>query len=202
MNVYIFVDAASGRKKEVGRELSDRTAMTVWGYGADQNHYLLDFVYDRINLAERTSELFSLVRFWKPNVVFYEEVGLMADVEHMQDVMNREGYHFSIVPLKQSVKKETRIRSSQPLYEQHRIWFPRLLRKVSPSDGRVYFPVTEMVEEEYLAFPGCRHDDGIDCIANLVHPTVVASASFPMETESPIIDFEQKGKEAWNPWRR
>lgn len=205
MNVYIFVDAASGKRKEVGRELSDRTSMQVWGYGEDENRYLLDFVYDRINLTERTTELFDLVRFWKPNCVFYEEVGLMADIEHMQDVMNRDGYHFSIVPLKQSVKKETRIRSSQPLYEAHKIWFPKFLRKVSVADGRIYFPVTEMVEEEYDNFPGCRHDDGIDCAANLVHPTVVASTTFPSGEQDEVIGWSgdpSRANTKWSPFKR
>lgn len=51
MNVYLFVDPSSGKRKETGRERSDRTAMQVWGFGADGNDYLLDFVYDRMNLA-------------------------------------------------------------------------------------------------------------------------------------------------------
>ena len=201
LNVYVFVDASSGKRKETGKETSDRTAMQVWGYGEDENYYLLDFVYDRINLTERTEALFDLVRFWKPNVTFYEEVGLMADIPHMQDVMNREGVHFPIVPLKQSVKKETRIRGAQPLFEARRVWFPKYLRKVR-ADGQVHFPVQDMIEEEYKTFPGCRHDDGIDCLANLMHPQVVSGTHFPMgETAVGREDAAARANTKWKPFR-
>ena len=204
MNTYIIVDAASGKKKEVGKEKSDRTAMQVWGYGQDENYYLLDFEYDRLNLTERTERLFDLVRFWRPLNVFYEEVGLMADVEHIQYVQNREGYHFGIYPLPQSVKKETRIRGAQPLFEAHRIWLPKFLKKVR-ADGSVHFPVQEMIDEEYRLFPGCRHDDGIDCLANLTHPHIVAATTFPRGTnEDETIGWEDDKTQAntkWSPWR-
>ena len=179
MNVYMFVDPSSGRHKEVGRERSDRTAMAVVGYGADGNRYLLDLVYDRLNLAERTAAAFDLWATWRPTTVFYEQVGMQADVEHIRERQEATGWHFSIVPLPQKVEKETRIRALQPDFEAHRWWFPCLLRKQSYSDGRIYFPLQELVEEEYRCFPGCRHDDGLDCLAHTMHPLVAACTAFP-----------------------
>jgi len=180
MSVYLFVDPSSGKKKETGREKSDRTAMQVWGFGADGNDYLLDFVYDRMNLAERTQAAFDLYETWKPANTFYEEVGMQADIEHILGEQNRLGWHFNIVPLPQKVVKEARIRALQPGFEQHRVWFPKFLRKQSYSDHRVYFPLQEMIEEEYDCFPGCNHDDGLDCMAHRLHPLVVSMISRPM----------------------
>lgn len=182
MNVYIFVDSANSKK-----ENADFTTMWVLGYCADGNYYALDLVHDRLSLSERTRELFDLVRFWKPNNVFWEQIGAMSDVAHIQDVMNREGWHFGITALNHRIAKETRIRSLQPQFEAHRIWLPRYLRKTA-VDGHVYFPITEFVENEYKIFPGCRHDDMIDPLADINDKEVIAATTFPQETfggESP-----------------
>lgn len=179
MNVYMFVDPSSGRKKDVGKELNDRTAITVVGYGADGNRYLLDFVYDRMNLAERTQCIFDLYQIHRPNNIFYEQIGLQADIEHILYVQNQVGWHFPITPIGQTVKKETRIRGLQPDMEAGRWWFPKVLKKLSYADGRVYFPLEELIEEEYSKFPACKHDDGLDALANVYHPVVLSSTSFP-----------------------
>lgn len=180
MSIYMLCDPSSGRKKEVGRGRSDRTAMMVVGLGADGNDYLLDMQYDRLNLEQRTRCAFDMYETWRPANTFYEQVGMQADIEHIQGEQNRLGWHFNITPLPQKTAKEVRIRSLQPGFENHRIWFPKFLRKQSYADGRVYFPVQEMVEEEYDTFPGCFHDDGLDCLAHTRHPLFVAMTSRPL----------------------
>ena len=198
MGVYLFVDPSSGKKKEAGREKSDRTAMEVWGFGADGNDYLLDMVYDRMNLEERTRCAFDLYATWRPAITFYEQIGMQADIEHIIGEQNRLGWHFSITPLPQKVAKETRIRSLQPGFENHRIWFPKFLRKQSYADGRIYFPVQEMVEEEYRTFPGCVHDDGLDCMAHTRHPLVAGAITRPLLSENPFDRPESyRANTAW-----
>lgn len=203
MNIYMFVDPSSGRKKEVGKELNDRSSIVVIGYGMDGNRYVLDWVYDRMNLQERTQCCFDLYQIWRPKNVFYEQVALQADVEHILYVQNQVGWHFPITPFGQSVKKETRIRGLQPDFEAGRWWFPKLLKKVSYADGRVYFPITEMIEEEYSKFPACKHDDGLDSLASVYHPLVSASTTFPeLGAMEAIEDWEthNRANTNWKPW--
>lgn len=205
MNLYMFVDPSSGKKKEVGREKSDRTAIQVWGFGADGNDYLLDFQYDRLNLEQRTRCVFDMVKTWGVSNVFYEQVGMQADVEHIVGEQNRLGWHFPITPLPQKVVKEARIRALQPAFEAGRMWFPQFLRKQSYADGRIYFPVTEMVEEEYNTFPACFHDDGLDCMAHTHHPLVVSMVSRPLLGDAGFYERDTKGREIYRAnteWKR
>lgn len=181
MNVYIFVDSANVKKKQKDQD-PDFTTMLAVGYGGDQNYYLLDAVHDRLNLKERTDALFELHRKWRPNTVFWEQVGAMSDVAHIQDVMDRESWHFSIVPLNHTVAKDTRIRSLQPLFEAGRMWLPRTLPKTC-ADGNVRDLIEYFVKEEYKVFPGCKHDDFIDPLADINDIPVKASTSFPQEDE-------------------
>lgn len=177
MRVYIMVDSANS--KLVGKTNDpDFTVMTVWGWGRDGNYYLLDAVRDRIDLAGRSDTIFALVERWHPNAVFWESVGAMADTQHIRLEQDRRGYRFSIVELKQRVPKIDRIGWLVPLFEQRRIWFPvRILR--ARDDGRAYDFVNDFLNDEYLPYPASRHDDMLDCIANLRHPTVISNASFP-----------------------
>lgn len=179
MNVYVFVDSANAKKKQKDQD-PDYTTMWVIGYGSDQNYYLLDCVHDRLNLKERTDRLFDLHRKWRPNNVFWEQVGAMSDVAHVQDVQDREGWHFSVVPLNHTVAKDTRIRSLQPLFEAHRIWMPRTMPRLC-ADGNVRDMIRDFVDDEYLVFPGSRHDDMIDPLADICDNEVRMSTSFPQE---------------------
>ena len=197
MNVYILVDSANSKK-----ENADYTTMWALGFGADRNYYILDLIHDRLSLSERTRELFDLVKFWAPNNVFWEQVGAMSDVAHIQDVMDREGWHFGITALNHRIAKETRIRSLQPQFEAHRIWLPKYLRKTA-VDGHIYFPVTEFIENEYKIFPGCKHDDMIDPLADINDQEVINSTSFPQEqADDDIISWQDSKQGAANTkWR-
>lgn len=181
MNVYIFVDSANAKKKQKNQD-PDYTTMWVIGYGADENYYILDGIHDRLNLKERTDAIFELHRKWRPNNVFWEQVGAMSDVAHLQDVMDRESWHFSIVPLNHTVHKDTRIRSLQPLFEGGMIWLPRTLPKLC-ADGNVRDVIAEFIDDEYNVFPGCKHDDMIDPLADICDTAVKVATSFPQAEE-------------------
>jgi hypothetical protein len=85
MTKYLLVDAAHSKKKG-----SDYTAMWVVGLSNDENYYVLDIVRDRLSLTERADRLLQLHRKWKPAEVRYERYGLQADIEHIEDRMERE----------------------------------------------------------------------------------------------------------------
>ena len=106
----------------------------------------------------------------------------MSDVEHVRWVMNnQQNYRFSIVPLSRGPadNKRMRIETLQAPFESHRIWMPRKLMQPM-SDGTVRDVIYEFIEEEYKFYPIVQHDDGLDCLADIMDVPVVAMAAFPM----------------------
>lgn len=193
MNVYTFVDSANSKK-----ENADYTTMVTIGYAQDQNFYLLDLVHDRMNLKERTDAIFEINRKFRPIVTFWEQIGAMADISHIQLEQDRLGWHFSIHPLNHRVAKDTRIRSLQPHFENARIWLPRTMAKLC-ADGNVRDTIREMIDDEYLVFPGCKHDDILDPLADICDQEVIAATSFPREE---IDDGSGGVYQANTTWRR
>src|SRR3569623_70145 len=162
MNIYILVAPANEKKKT-----SDYTAIEVVGLGADRNYSTLDMVRDRLSLTERADALFRLHKKWRPINVGYEKYGMLADVQHIKDRMERENYRFSIVELGGSMPKNDRIRRLIPVFEQGRWYLPDTLYRTN------YEKVTQdlveiFINEEYLAFPVSVHDDMMDIKARVL----------------------------------
>ena len=174
-NIYILVDPASEKKKN-----NDYTVITVIGLGQDKNYYLLDAVRDRLNLTERTTKLFDLVRRWNPLSVGYEKYGMQADIEHIKYVQEQEGYRFNIVPLGGQMGKLDRIRRLVPLFENKRFYLPRRLLYVG-QDMKGYDFISQFVGE-YIDFPVSAHDDMLDCVARITDETLMAVFPQVMET--------------------
>ena len=172
-NRYILVDPASAKKKD-----SDYTAMWVLELREDQNYYAVDMVRDRLNLTERAQRLFDLHRKWRPLKVGYERYGMQADIEHIKDRQEREGYRFPIVELGGSTPKADRIKRLIPLFEQGRMYLPES-HPATQYDGRNVDLVEQFVNEEYLAFPVGHHDDSLDSLARILDADL--NAQFPME---------------------
>lgn len=164
LNIYILCDPASEKKTS-----SDYTVIMVIGLGADDNYYLIDALRDRLNLKERADALFGFHREYRPNEVGYEKYGMQADIEHMEDRMNRENYRFAITELKGNIPKNDRIRKLTPLFEAGRIYIPRVLWKRT-YDGRSVDLIQSFIQDEYRAFPVGVHDDMLDCMARICDP--------------------------------
>jgi phage terminase large subunit-like protein len=177
MNKYLLVDPASSRKKE-----SDFTAMGVIGLGDDNNYYLLDGIRDRLGLTERGDALFALHRRWRPQAVGYERYGMMADVEHFKDRMQRENYRFEITELAGQMAKPDRIRRLIPIFESGRFHLPEVLHKVN-YEGIQRDLVHDFIYEEYLDFPVALHDDFFDMLSRIVDPELNAIWPKPVVAE-------------------
>jgi predicted phage terminase large subunit-like protein len=161
MNRYVIVDPARTQKKT-----SDFTAMVVVGLHVDGNHYLIDAVYDRLNLKQRAETLIALHRQWKPLITGYKKIGAEADLDYMTEAQSRENYRFTVQPLAEVGAKEARIERLAPDFEASRWWLPDTLWKTD-TEGSVRELVAQFVDEEYLAFPAGRHDDFFDALSGI-----------------------------------
>ena len=178
LNLYILVDPASSKKRD-----SDYSVFAVVGLGPDGNYYLVHAVRDRLNLTERAGLLFRLHHQYRPAGVGYEHYGMQADVEHIESEMERRNYRFAVTPLGGAMPKPDRIRRLVPIFEQGRFYLPETLPFLD-HEGRSRDFAREFVNEEFLAFPVCGHDDMLDCLSRVVEPDL--QAVFPRyEPERP-----------------
>lgn len=98
LNVYILGDPSKGSPNR----RSDNTSISVIGIDSANNRYILDGYRHRMRLTARWTALKTLHKKWKrmPGVltvqVGYEQYGLQTDLEHFQDKMRQENYHFAI----------------------------------------------------------------------------------------------------------
>lgn len=174
-NTYVVVDPAGEKKKG-----SDYTVIAAIGLAPDQNYYLLDAVRDRMNLTERTSKLFEFHRKYNPIDTGYEKYGMQSDIEHIQYVQEKENYRFNITALGGPMPKNDRIKRLIPVFEQKRFYLPQAIT-FKDYEGKTVDFVHDFVNEEYLAFPVCIHDDMLDCIARILEQKL--DAKFPKKRE-------------------
>ena len=187
MNKYILCDPAGEQRKE-----NDFTSIWVIGLGADQNYYALDVVRDRLNLPDRGKEIMRLHRKWKPLEVRYERYGMMADVQYIRELQERENYRFDVVEVAGNrLKKEDRIRRLLPIFAENRFYLPQSLY-YTDHEGVPRDLVREFTETEVLAFPAGVHDDMLDSLCRLCDTegrmnaqTRALSLIWPMPLEDP-----------------
>jgi phage terminase large subunit-like protein len=177
MNIYITVDPANSKNKD-----SDYTVMWVVGLGSDQNYYLIDGVYDRLDLGERANTLFNLHRRYRPLGVGYEQYGMQADLFYIKEKQELVNYRFKIIELGGSVAKFDRIRGLVPIFKNERFYLPFELKK-KRLDGELVDIVDILVQDEYIPFPVPVHDDGLDCMARILDENL--KAEFPCENKRP-----------------
>lgn len=179
-NTYILVDPAGSKKKG-----SDYSVFWVVGLGADNNYYLLDGRRAKMSLKERTDTLFSLHRKWRPLAVGYEQYGMQADIEHIEEHMELASYRFKVTKLGGATPKMDRIKRLQPKFEQGRFFLPRYI-PTQNENGSVTNLIDIFLSDEYRAFPVCTHDDMLDDLANVLHPDL--NAEFPAKTyRAPVM---------------
>lgn len=166
-NTYILMDPANAKKKS-----SDYTAGWVITLGQDQNIYIRDGIRDRLNLKERTTQLFDWHRKFKPmrdHGVRYERYGKDADIEHILSKQEDETYRFNITEVGGSTSKNDRIKRLLPYFEQKRIFMPRTMHRTDYQ--KVVYDLTQIfINEEYKAFPVPIHDDMLDALARILEP--------------------------------
>ena len=169
MNKYIFVDPASSKAKS-----RDYTAIIVIGMAHDENYYIIDAIRKRnMTLTDKALTLMSLVRTYRPtyNNVYYEEYSMQADIGFIQKIMEDEQFRFTITPLGGKVKKEERIRSLIPLFEQGRVYIPDKMMRAN-EEGVLEDLTQVFIRQEYLPFPYSTNDDLLDALSRITDQKV------------------------------
>lgn len=173
-NRYIVIDTASVQTAE-----ADYTAIWVIAANCDHHYYAVDLVRDKLTMVQRWDEVFKLARKWRPLRVGIEQTGAQDEVEYARERMRRENYHFNIVGLRSTVKKERRIEALQGIFEERRFHYSRELHRTC-WDGKEVDMVAAF-RDEYMKFPAVRHDDILDSLAWIKHPDM--NVVFPMSQE-------------------
>jgi len=185
VNFYIVVDPANEKKKE-----SDFTSMWVIGLHRDRNYYLYDGIHDKLNLTERANTLFDFHRQYHPLGVGYEQYGMQADIQHIEMLQDLRNYRFVITKLAGSTPKNDRIRRLVPIFENSRMYLPRILYRRNFEGQRVDI-IKSLIDDEYNLFPVSIHDDMLDNLANIVHPDMQAQFPMVMEPDDILTPAEQ-----------
>lgn len=185
MNRYILVDPASGRRRQEKGADNDYVVFMVLGLGMDRKYRVLDIIRDRLQLGDRARKLFELHRKWRPIKVGYEEYGMQADIEHIKLEQDRLNYSFDIVPLGGSMPKTDRIKRLVPVFEQGNMLLPDSCTHQG-WDGSVYDGTQVFLDQEYRAFPVCKHDDMLDCLARILEPELMVE--WPEERPQAVSD--------------
>jgi hypothetical protein len=192
-NIYIIMDPANEKKKH-----SDYTAGWVLEACEDQKVRVREILRDRLGLIERTDWLMKMHRRYtglgkKPLGVGYEKYGKDADIDHIEDVMDRESYKFRITPLGGGMAKEDRIRLLIPMFSvddskgiECDILLPTEYYAVN-YEGRREDLVRIFIDDEYNAFPIMEHDDMLDALARIKDDDM--RLTFPMPL-TPGADYE------------
>jgi hypothetical protein len=100
---------------------------------------------------------------------------MQSDIQHIEYVQDKEDFRFMIMPLGGNTAKNDRIRTLVPVFEQGRMYLPYNL--VRESEGKSVDLVQRFLNDEYLTFPFCVHDDMLDCLARILEPDL--NAMFP-----------------------
>lgn len=183
MNKYIMVDPANSKKSN-----ADSTCMWVVGYGSDRKIYVLDGIKDKINLTERAECLHNLYLRWMPNLVGYEQYGLQADIAYIKEREQRDWHTcMPIQPLGGHLRKEDRIKSLVPIFQNGNILLPRTL-PYTTAEGVPICVVNEFLGE-YVNFPNITHDDMLDCLARITDPAMCCQ--HPAEGKAEMEEYER-----------
>ena len=120
--------------------------------------------------------------------------------------MERLDYRFEVTEVGGTQPKEDRIKRLVPYFEQGRVWMRASMWKTNWENKR-YDLVQAFIEDEYLAFPVCSHDDMLDALSRLfdLFPDGLPwpSRQHDRETQA-VVSYDpfEHGRESHGPQRQ
>jgi phage terminase large subunit-like protein len=182
---YICCDPASTLKKK-----SDYTVMQRWGIDSLGQHYLLEGIRDKLEVAQRIDKLFDMIgRSSNLKWVTWEVTGgRQGDLETIKIEQRKRNKFFMVKEAKTASKdKIDRVRNRlQAPWSQGVFFFPEVLYFRSEYDGKTY-DFVQLYKLEFLQFPFCEHDDLLDA-----HSQMFEEASSLVRGKKAIVVQEKK----------
>ena len=177
-NWYITTDFTT-----TGGTGNDFSGMAVWAVSSNGDHFLVDLVLKKMELAMQYNELFRLVNKYK-RYTGTIEVGIEIDGQQkihlfaIKELMTKKNEYFTIAKQKGGLRegilsksgkggKEGRFSVMVPLFQAGKIWFARELED-TPAMRELRLELEYVTYDEHgrVQF-GSVHDDGLDLISQL-----------------------------------
>ena len=177
-NWYITTDFTT-----TGGTGNDFSGMAVWAVSSNGDHFLVDLVLKKMELAIQYNELFRLVNKYK-RFTGTIEVGIEIDGQQkihlfaIKELMTKKNEYFTIAKQKGGLRegilsksgkggKEGRFSVMVPLFQAGKIWFARELED-TPAMRELRLELEYVTYDEHgrVQF-GSVHDDGLDLISQL-----------------------------------
>lgn len=164
LNIYVFVDPAGTKTNR-----SDYTAILTAGYDINRNVMVIDLIRDKLTLDEKFSHLARIMRRYRPIAIYYEQVGMQADIAYLQQKMQQTNIRFPIIPESPPRGVTKQVRIEQIIFRMNTIYLPHPGDNVFINwQGVPEDMVESMVNDEMMPFPNATHDDALDTLAKAV----------------------------------
>ena len=151
-NLTVFM-ACDPSLTEDEKAKGDYTAIVVVGIDKNNNWYILDAVNEHLSPDQINQKLFELYRYWGTIKIGIESVAFSKLLKPaFEKYVWEKGFNPYVEELKSGgTSKELRIKSLQPLYEQHKIYMPK--------PDFINNDVWAVLYSQLLHFPKSKFDD-------------------------------------------
>ena len=168
---------------EEEKSKGDYTAIVVVGIDHKNDWYILELINEHYSPDQINQKLFELYRYWGTSVIGIESVAFSKLLKPaFEKYVWSKGFQPRVEELKSGGKgKELRIKSLQPLYEQHKVFMPKPDFINNDAYAQLY--------GQLLHFPKSKYDDALDSLAY-----VNSLVQFRVE-KKPMTDIEKRIKE-------
>lgn len=168
LTYYISVDLAVSE-----RDTADYTAIAVIGVNENNHWFLIDGTFGRFKPDDTIDKIFTYVARYRPYSVVIEKVGFqMAMKTFIYNEQVKRGLFFGIDMVTRPNHKNSKLtvlKALQPIVEMGRFWIPDdIMQKFTEE---LISEMSMITVDKILA----KHDDLIDCIAQLTLVDIIAS---------------------------
>ncbi len=187
LTIYMACDPSLTEEEKAK---GDYTAIAVVGIDDKNDWYILDLINEHLSPDQINQKLFELYRYWGTLVIGIESVAFSKLLKPaFEKYVWAKGFNPRVEELKSGGRsKELRIKSLQPLFEQHKIFMP----KPDFINNDVY----AKLYEQLLHFPKSKFNDLVDSLAYINSLAQYKTEKKPMtEIEQRLTQRKKKERE-------